>query len=1147
MGYNKKRIRGVHRIYDKDIDWAVNIGDSKRFIIDTVPYCGTIQEEDIEYAAKYCLENQYPFGFITNGDEFAIVSGCADDEQPILKSQMLNNPDEAAKILEFYDYKSYDSSKIREYYMQFQFTMNKLKDRLAQSEAREAIYKTAEEFAECKHSDRNVGIIKKFIDQALDGKQVQSLQETVQSDELQEIEKQLNAEKDELEQKIKQLEKQLSDAQSKMDSDQTLRSELQAEIDEKTKEIQRLNSEIERNKKELEDKLRQREDELVAEIEALKEEMEHAQEPQETQETQEPQEVAEESVENYPTVQDDDKLRLEEIEDRYKHEIENLSEAHRVRVNQLESELNTVRQELELAKQGQIHQAYSETVDTNQDDYSLTDANSGVKVEAKALVVDDESDVEELKNQIAEQSNTIGKLESDCEQAKQVIADLTKTKAELEDELKRLNKQIEELQENQNNQENQDTDSSTDEAGETGNVESTEHSGQLEEALRQKEIKIVELTEELRLANEKLKIVQIELEQIKKSRTIQTDEVKLEIAGDNERMVKDLILENQQLKTQIDIMVKSGDLSSQADAFALEVGKYREQINGLHVEVGNLTQQLNQAKITIEELNEKLVSKGSAKQVAAQELLDSIEDDDEQERTYVAVIDDNLYQERDIRRFVGICIEELYKTAAVSLMPTLYDSQNFIIKEVKSDSDCDLTLGTKRFILDISNDTEDSIMAKVVQLYKAYPDRVFYCKKIGTQKADFNDLYHNADDRDIGNSIIIDDDADKQFNQAVQDSTADATVDATVDGDYNDGAYVGADELNDQEQNQDGKVTGYGFFGIRGTNQLLEYEYADCVSMPYIYTQTNGRYYGLDTSQLGQQLIMAIQSLIAACPAERFEQAIKNYKNIVCEGRLEQMNQVNRHLTKLPMTKLVIVSLNGMKDLIDILTCVADALGYDEPDVTVMYEIRYYENDEIVQGCLADINSVSMVNNIEFDERNSANSMELFEKKIDGGIVDNTILSRNQLEIQNKVFKGLTRVITDVLNDEIVEDAQFEQAMSKMLNNQPLAKKRIDPKLFGPVVGTNKMIISTNRDEVAERNVQVKAGNQVYYIQRLEPVQQMYALIRMQQVLYGNKQIVFNMNISTDAFEFYRDSFATQNPQLDILVRTLVNYIETRV
>ena len=140
---------------------------------------------------------------------------------------------------------------------------------------------------------------------------------------------------------------------------------------------------------------------------------------------------------------------------------------------------------------------------------------------------------------------------------------------------------------------------------------------------------------------------------------------------------------------------------------------------------------------------------------------------------------------------------------------------------------------------------------------------------------------------------------------------------------------------------------------------------------------------------------MAIQSLIAACPAERFEQAIKNYKNIVCEGRLEQMNQVNRHLTKLPMTKLVIVSLNGMKDLIDILTCVADALGYDEPDVTVMYEIRYYENDEIVQGCLADINSVSMVNNIEFDERNSANSMELFEKKIDGGIVDNTILSRN--------------------------------------------------------------------------------------------------------------------------------------------------------
>jgi len=111
--------------------------------------------------------------------------------------------------------------------------------------------------------------------------------------------------------------------------------------------------------------------------------------------------------------------------------------------------------------------------------------------------------------------------------------------------------------------------------------------------------------------------------------------------------------------------------------------------------------ELNQKNLKIEDLKDQLVAKGSKEQVQNMELLDSIEDDPEQERTYVAAIDGNLYQERDIRRFVGICIEELYKTAAVTLMPILYDSNNFIVKEVRDNGDCDFTLGTKRFALDI--------------------------------------------------------------------------------------------------------------------------------------------------------------------------------------------------------------------------------------------------------------------------------------------------------------------------------------------------------------------------------------------------------------------------------------------------------------
>lgn len=85
MGYNRKRIKGIHRIYDQQIDWEVSIENKKRFVVDTLPYGKGLTENDIKFLHEYCNKNEYPFGIVTNGDDFAIVSSIEDDEQPILK------------------------------------------------------------------------------------------------------------------------------------------------------------------------------------------------------------------------------------------------------------------------------------------------------------------------------------------------------------------------------------------------------------------------------------------------------------------------------------------------------------------------------------------------------------------------------------------------------------------------------------------------------------------------------------------------------------------------------------------------------------------------------------------------------------------------------------------------------------------------------------------------------------------------------------------------------------------------------------------------------------------------------------------------------------------------------------------------------
>lgn len=1171
MGYNKKRIRGIHRIYSDDIDWKVTIGDNKRFVIDTVAYGVEITEDDINTAAQYCAENEFPFGFITNGDDIVIVSGCKDDEQPILRSQVFENPEDAAKILEMYDYKSYDSTKIKDYYMQFQFTMDKLKERLSHEDARQAMYDTAENFAECKPSERNKNIIKKFMDTALDGKQADAELEFEASEE----EKRLTAEKAELEAQIEDLNKQLVDAKSKIDTDATTRSELQVELDEKIKELDKVQQTLEVKQDELntlqknidamqetvnnkQDEIDRIREEAQAEQESLQAEKQEAlekvqnleekveeltkqledAEKQKEEQTVNSEEQSSDSrePENIEVYADEAKLKLLEIESQHEQEVNALNQ----QIDDLKSALSDTKTDLAAARAmldkkeiviNNSEEDKSENLvgdDGNLHMKGLVDGHQ-VNVEAHALMVDSSKDVEELNQELAAKQAALDTLQQQFDESKNVIIELTNDKVTLQAQVDALTDKVENLQKTAGQTEQVDSseEQSAESTEKADNADSDEVKA-LNEKLVERDRQIEDLTQQLAVAQEKLGMVQMELAAIKKSHTIKTDEVKLEIGGDSEKVIQDLVQENQQLKTQIRIMTDSGNLTAQADSFAIEVEKYRSQINELHVKIQALEVEINQKNIKIEELEDKLVRKGSKKQVEAMDLLDSIEDDPQQERTYVAVIDDNLFQERNIKRFIGICIEELYKTAAVSLMPILYDSNNFHVREVRNGENCDFTLGVKRYALDISDDTEDSLMQKAVSMYKAYPDRIFYCKKIGTVKVQFDDMYHS----------------DKSANS---DDAMSLESDHTADENSNGVEARENVENSDNGNNVDstGMIDGYAYFGIRGTEQLLNYQYAQCISIAAIYTATNNRYYTVDDQSLASQIISQVQALIAACQSNMIEAGLKNYKALgTLDGLLEPMTMSNKGLPKMPMTKTVISNVNSMEDVNKVLVAVADAFGYDEQLVQIMYKIKYVEGDENIQGCLGSIDDIIEDNVIDYPGDSVGN---FFEKRIDGGITDNTILSRNSLEIQSKIFRGLTKVINEDINNEIVQDDQFADVVQQMFRHGLANRKKIDPRMFGQVVGTDRMAVSTNKADVLDKYVTVRAGNQVYYVSRPEPVLLIYELIRMQTALYGNKQITFCVNISEDAFKFYRDEFRTNQPQLDMLVKTIVNYVETRM
>ena len=43
-------------------------------------------------------------------------------------------------------------------------------------------------------------------------------------------------------------------------------------------------------------------------------------------------------------------------------------------------------------------------------------------------------------------------------------------------------------------------------------------------------------------------------------------------------------------------------------------------------------------------------------------------------------------------------------------------------------------------------------------------------------------------------------------------------------------------------------------------------------------------------------------------------------------------------------------------------------------------------------------------------------------------------------------------------------------------------RKKIEPRAIGNALGTQVSILSTSKEDVSDRHVQVEAGNQIYYV-----------------------------------------------------------------
>ena len=95
-------------------------------------------------------------------------------------------------------------------------------------------------------------------------------------------------------------------------------------------------------------------------------------------------------------------------------------------------------------------------------------------------------------------------------------------------------------------------------------------------------------------------------------------------------------------------------------------------------------------------------------QVQAEGLLAEVEDDIELPRSYVGVVNSNLFQEDSLNRFVGHSIEKLYEVEGFNIMPLIFDGDLFKIKQ--NGNRVDFLINTKEYEVNLEDETEDSVL-----------------------------------------------------------------------------------------------------------------------------------------------------------------------------------------------------------------------------------------------------------------------------------------------------------------------------------------------------------------------------------------------------------------------------------------------------
>lgn len=589
------------------------------------------------------------------------------------------------------------------------------------------------------------------------------------------------------------------------------------------------------------------------------------------------------------------------------------------------------------------------------------------------------------------------------------------------------------------------------------------------------------------------------------------------------------------------------------------INAYIIQIQNLCKQLSDKDDELKDKERQLESLTQQLETKVDPKIEEAKNLLDTIEDNPNLPKSYVGVVDGNLFQAPNLEKFVGSSLQELYSKVTFELMPYIFDGDIFNIsdKPVRSD----LLIANKMYDIDLSNMSEEESLQRLQTLFNKFPSVVFFFKTIGVdaepnnisdEAIDFGEIdninfgegfsdYENT----VENSELI-----SEKNLGIQSENFDDTSKVEFGEKFN--VEEGTDVFKGPEENADNQLS---VIPLSGFSKFLWDESISFSGIEYIdYVK---RSYSPDESQPYASMIFKIDNETLRSQVESLICSVINFSD--SKDKPKVINQINfsdaSNFVSIPATPdesegIPIVyskyQINSsiLAQTIPIITKICDEISVDTNFVNLYVKANIPE-DNAFYGSLVSKDSISL--NDEVTKYVEGENKDAEVHCIVSGTIDELVNSNeNVLKAESHIVKNCIAVKTDYLTYPLRTSDDASHIFTEMLAMSEIPIEEAIDKL-GFILGTELRVISRNAEEVATENYSTTLNGDTYYISDMEPWQLMNVLIKLHMICTGNKNIGIRAILNKEALDFYSNWFFTHDPTLAESIKSLAVYLNNRL